>query len=156
MIEILEISSETLSPFWNEHIKHLIEDHIITDTNDIRYFTGEEYRTIILEHIKKERNKRYLVYFIESGKTIGASSFCIYPEDGECFILDFWLFREHKGDNKGGECFSYFEEFTKKLGAKYYLLSCEKRQSILFWEALGFKYIGHDKNSSMPLYKKYI
>ena len=44
MIDIREISVYETNEFWDKHIKYLIEDEIVTDKEEIEYFSSREYR----------------------------------------------------------------------------------------------------------------
>ena len=54
MIIIQEIPIEQADDFWNAHMKYLLEDEIISDEEDIEYFSGDEYRTVIIDHMERE------------------------------------------------------------------------------------------------------
>ena len=52
-IFIEEIPVSNIDDFWKIHIKYLVDDDIISDEEDIDYFSGEEYRGIIKEHMER-------------------------------------------------------------------------------------------------------
>ena len=121
MIGIEEIPVESLDEFWKSHIKYLIDDEIITDEEDIDYFKGEEYREILKNHMLREVDKHHMVYFIQDEQRIGAASYCTYQsEDGKCFVLDYWVFPEYRGNGTGHKCFEALEQYTQMDRAKYY------------------------------------
>ncbi|MCR4564160.1 MAG: GNAT family N-acetyltransferase [Clostridiales bacterium] len=154
MIEIKEIPVEEISDFWNRHIKYLIDDKIISDGEDIEYFSSREYRGVIEEHMIRENDKHHLVFFVNGENKIGAASYCTYKsEDGKCFILDFWVFPEFRGNGTGHRCFEALEQYTKADGAKYYMLNSTKENSIRFWKSLGFIEKGKDEYN-VPLFVK--
>ena len=76
MIWIEEIQPEDLREFWDIHIKYLVDDGIISDQEDIEYFTGEAYRGALEAHMKRERDRQHMVYFLRDGMRIGAASYC--------------------------------------------------------------------------------
>ena len=119
---------------------------------DIEYFTGEAYRGVLEAHMKRERDRQHMVYFLRDGMRIGAASYCIYQsEDGKCFILDFWVFPAFRGDGTGHRCFAALEQYTKADGAAYYEINSEKPESVRFWKSLGFTENGTDEYG-MPLF----
>ena len=67
MIHIQEIPIEKVHEFWNIHMQYLVEDDIISDEEDIEYFSGNEYRDVILAHMKREENKHHMVHFVREG-----------------------------------------------------------------------------------------
>ena len=151
MIGIEEIPVERINEFWDIHIKYLTDDEIITDEEDVGYFTGEEYRGIIEDHMKRSKDRHHMVYFTENSIRVGAASYCTYQsEDGKCFILDFWIFPNHRGGGMGHRCFEALERYTKADGARYYEINSSKEDSIRFWKSLGFCGNGRDE-WDMPL-----
>ena len=107
MISIEEIPIEKIDEFWDIHIKYLVDDGIISDEEDIAYFTGEEYRGILKDHMTRSTDKQHMVYFCRDGKRIGAASYCTYQsENGKCFILDYWIFPQFRGNGTGHRCFT--------------------------------------------------
>lgn len=153
-IEIEDIPAEGLEEFWQAHISYLREDEIITDPEDIEYFSGDEYRSILREHMQRDKDRQHMVWFLKDGKRIGAASYCTYQsEDGKCFILDFWVFAQYRGKGTGHCCFEALRKVTEKDGAKYYQLNSTKEDSVRFWKSLGFKEDGVDE-WGMPLYTR--
>ena len=106
MICIEEIPVERINEFWDIHISYLVDDGIICDEEDIAYFTGKEYRGILESRMVRSADQQHMVYFRRDGERIGAASYCTYQsEDGKCFILDFWVFPQFRGNNTGHLCF---------------------------------------------------
>jgi GNAT superfamily N-acetyltransferase len=152
MIGIEEIKPKELPAFWDAHIRYLVDDGIISDEEDVEYFSGDEYRGIIEAHMQRDRDTHHIVYFRENGTRIGAASYCTYEsEDGKCFILDFWVFPAFRGNGTGRRCFAALERYTKADGARYYEINSEKADSVRFWKSLGFIENGTDEYG-MPLF----
>ena len=152
MIEIEEIPLEGVAEFWDAHIKYLVDDGIVTDEEDIAYFQGEEYRGILESHMARETDRHHMVYFRSSGTRIGAASYCTYQsEGGKCFVMDFWVFPQHRGGGTGHMCFEALERHTKADGATCYELNSEKEDSVRFWKSLGFVEDGTDEYG-MPVF----
>ena len=155
MISIEEIPIEKIDEFWDIHIKYLVDDGIISDEEDIAYFTGEEYRGILKDHMTRSTDKQHMVYFCRDGKRIGAASYCTYQsENGKCFILDYWIFPQFRGNNTGHLCFEALERHTKADGAKYYELNSMKEDSIRFWKSIGFAENGKDEYDMLLFIKR--
>ena len=151
MIRIEEIPVERIEEFWGRHINYLVNDGIITDGEDIRYFTGKEYRGILENHMKRSPDRHHMIYFIEDDRRVGAASYCTYQsEDGKCFLMDFWVFPEYRGCGMGHRCFDALERYTKEDGAKYYEINSSKEDSTRFWKSIGFIENGRDE-WDMPL-----
>lgn len=155
MIDIEQIKVQKIDLFWKLHISYLIDDGIITDSEDVEYFKSDEYRSVIKEHMLREKDKHHLVYFYNEGKRIGAASYCTYKsEDGKCFILDFWIFKDFRNKNLGHLCFKKLEEITIQDGAKYFEINSTKEDSIRFWKSLGFVENGLDEYGEKIYIKK--
>ncbi|MBQ4474461.1 MAG: GNAT family N-acetyltransferase [Lachnospiraceae bacterium] len=154
MIELEEIPVERMAEFWELHMRYLVDDGIIFDEDDRAYFSGREYRGILEEHMRRDTDRHHMVYFRRDGERIGAASYCIYQsEDGKCFILDFWVFPEFRGNGTGHRCFEALQAYAEADGAKYYELNSEKEDSVRFWKSLGFAEHGRDEYD-MPLLVK--
>ena len=68
-----------------------------------------------------------MVYFIDGNNRIGAAQYnTCQSEDGKCFILDFWVFPEFRGNGTGHKCFSALEYYTSADGAAYYEINSQK------------------------------
>ena len=146
MISVEEIPVERIHEFWDIHIRYLVDDGIISDEEDIAYFSGEEYRGILRDQMMRSKDQHHMVYFCRDGERIGAASYCIYQsEDGKCFILDFWVFPPFRGNGTGHRCFEALTEYTKADGAIHYELNSEKEDSIRFWKSLRFCENGMDE-----------
>jgi GNAT superfamily N-acetyltransferase len=154
VIVIEEIPVEEADRFFWFHLSYLVEDGIVTDVEDAQYFASNEYRDTIMDHMRREKDKHHLVWFKEDGNITGAASYCTYQsEDGKCFILDFWVFPDCRGNGMGHRCFEALEQYTRADGAKYYELNSEKEDSVRFWKSLGFTENGEDEYG-MPLFVK--
>lgn len=146
MIKVEEMPVERIDEFWQLHIKYLVDDEIVSDKEDIDYFSGNEYRSIIKAHMLRENDKHHMIYFIRDNTRIGAAQYNTYQsEDGKCFILDFWVFPEYRGNGTGHDCFRCLEKYTKSDGAKYFEINSCKDDSIRFWKSLGFVENGVDE-----------
>ncbi len=155
MISIEELPVARINEFWKIHIKYLVNDGIISDEEDVDYFKGDEYRGILKDHMVRSEDRHHMVYFCRDEKRIGAASYCTYQsEDGKCFILDFWVFPEFRGNGTGHRCFEALEMHTKADGAKYYELNSTKEDSIRFWKSLGFVENGKDEYDTLLLVKR--
>lgn len=155
MIIIEEIPVERINEFWEIHINYLVDDGMISDEEDIAYFTGKEYRGILEDHMIRSTDKQHMVYFCRDGERIGAASYCTYQsEDGKCFILDYWVFPQFRGNGTGHRCFEELEQYTKADGAQYYELNSTKENSIRFWKSMGFVENGKDEYDMLLLIKR--
>ena len=145
-IQIKEVSVDELAEFWKIHFKYLVDDGIIDDEEDKEYFRGEEYRGTIKENMERDTDRHHVVYFFLKNEKIGAAQYNTYQsEDGECFILDFWIFPEYRNRGLGHICFKALELYTKEDGALFYVINSEKEDSVRFWKSIGFVENGVDE-----------
>lgn len=147
MIDIEQIPMEQISEFWAQHIQYLVEEGIATEGEDREYFQSEEYRAVIQDHMNRAQDRHHLAYFVENGIRIGAVSYCTYQsEDGKCFILDFWVFPQFRGNRTGHRCFEALKTITAMDGAQYYEINCDGRDDRMrFWHSNGFTDNGVDE-----------
>ena len=157
MQEILieEIPVSRIEEFWDIHLPYLVADGIITDQEDREYFQSAEYRDVIKAHMLRPADKHHMIRFVRDGVRIGAAQYNTYQsEDGKCFILDYWVFPEFRGNGTGHRCFEALKAYTKADGARYYELNCTKENAHRFWKSLGFADCGVDEYD-MPLLQLY-
>ena len=146
MIRIEEIPLSRMEEFWAIHYPYLVDDGIIEDDEDKEYFQSGEYRDVIAAHMARDVDKHHMVYFVEEGVRVGAAQYCTYQsEDGKCFILDFWVFPEFRGNGMGHRCFEALEACTKADGAVFFELNVSKENAERFWTSLGFRDNGVDE-----------
>lgn len=151
LIKVEEIPVGGIDAFWEVHYRYLVDDGIIEDEEDKEYFAGSEYRDVIKDHMERAVDRHHMVWFIRGNERIGAAQYCIYQsEGGKCFVLDFWVFPEYRGNGTGHRCFEALEDYTKADGTIYYQINCEKEDAHRFWQSLGFRDSGVDEYD-MPL-----
>jgi len=116
-VSIQEIPVERIDEFWNIQFRYLVNDKIITTEDEKAYFQSAEYRDVLKGHLLRTPDKLHMVYFMRDGVRIGASQYCTYKsEDGKCFILDFWVFPEYRGNGTGHDCFQAENRFDQSDG----------------------------------------
>ncbi len=153
-ISIEEIPVERIDEFWKLHFQYLLDDEIITDQEDRAYFQSGEYRDTIQSQMIRLVNRHHMVYFVRGGVRIGAAQYNTYQtEGGKCYILDFWVFPEFRGNGTGHRCFAALEAYTKDGGAVCYEINCVKENAHRFWRSLGFEDQGVDEYG-MPVMTK--
>ena len=155
MIRIEEIPVSRIDDFWNIQFRYRVDDGMITTEEEKAYFQSPEYRDVLKGHMLRTPDTLHMVYFVRDGIRIGASQYCTFQsEDGKCFILDFWVFPEYRGNGTGHECFHALQEYTKRDGALYYALNYAKEDSRRFWLSLGFTDNGVDEYGSPLMIRK--
>jgi len=155
MIRIEEIPKKDVDVFWALHWEYLNRDVFGADDTeeDRTYFQSGDYRGTIERFMDRTPDKVHLVYFDEEGVRIGCAQYIIYKsEDGKCFILDFWVFPEFRGNGAGHRCFDALMRYAKEDGAAYFEINTASERARNFWISLGFEDDGADEYGA-PLMK---
>lgn len=156
MIRIEEIPKGEMEQFWILHWEYLNRD--VFDANDSSedraYFQSAAYRNAIEGLMEREPDKIRPAYFFEENARVGCAQYITYKsEDGKCFILDFWVFPEHRGNGAGHRCFEALSRSAKEEGARYFAINCTGERARSFWQSLGFVDDGVDEYGD-PLMKR--
>lgn len=155
MVTIEEIPVERIDEFWKIHYAYLIGDGMVVTEEEKAYFSGNEYRDHLKGLMQRDQDKLHMIYFVRDDIKIGAAQYCTYQsEDGKCFILDFWVFPEYRGDGTGHACFNALTTYTKADGAVYYALNYVKENSHRFWLSNGFVADSEDEYGSKLMVKR--
>ena len=155
MITIEEIPVERVDEFWKIQFEYLVDDGMVVTEEEKAYFSGNQYRGHLERLMRRSPDRLHMVYFVRDGIRIGASQYCTFQsEDGKCFILDFWVFPESRGNGTGHACFEALTAYTKADGAVYYALNYAKENSHRFWLSNGFTDDGVDEYGSKLMVKR--
>jgi len=156
MVNIEKIPVSHIEEFWQIHYRYLIDEGLLTNEEEKEYFKSPEYRNAIESLMNTEIDRLHMVYFVENGVRIGAAQYLTYrSEDGKCFILDYWVFPQYRGNGTGHRCFECLAAYTGADGALYYMINCDERENaIRFWKSLGFVENGVDEHGSALYIRK--
>lgn len=155
MVTIEEIPVERIEDFWRIHFQYLVDDGFIDTEEEREYFSSDRYRGHIKSLMLRSPDTLHMIYFVRDGNRIGASQYCTYQsEDGKCFILDFWVFPQYRGNGTGHACFGALASYTKADGALYYALNYSRENSHRFWMSNGFQDNGEDEYGSKLMIKR--
>ena len=146
-ITIREAVTETdVTAFW-EQLRTYDKRDIFPDpdSEDLEYFLSSEYYNHMMKIHSRPQDRCYFLFFCQNGQEIGFALPVIYTtEDGKCFIMEFCVYPEFRGNGK--ECVRVLLNWAKEHGALYAELnygSNERRQH--FWESVGFIENGADE-----------
>ena len=149
MVTIEEIPVERADEFWDIQFRYLVEDGMLVTEEEKAHFSSREYRGHIEKLMRREPDRLHMIYFARDGVRIGACQYCTFKsEDGKCFILDFWVFPEHRGGGTGRACFAALAACAGADGAARYALNYAKEGSRRFWLSNGFVDGGVDEYGS--------
>ena len=148
-ITIREAITETdVAIFWEQlHTYHKRDIFPDPSSEDLEYFLGSEYYDHMMKIHSRPQDRCYFLFFHRDGQDIGFAMPVIYTtEDGKCFIMEYCVYPEFRGNGTGKECARVLLDWAKENGALYAELnhgSNERRRH--FWEAVGFIENGADE-----------
>ena len=142
------ITENDVALFWEQlHIYNKRDMFPDPDAEERDYFLGDEYRSTMREIHDRTQDRCYYLFFQRNGQDIGFALPVIYTtEDGKCFIMEYCVYPEFRGNGTGKECARVLLDWAKEHGALYAELnngSNERRRH--FWESVGFVENGADE-----------
>lgn len=148
-ITIREAVTKTdVAAFWEQLYNYFKGDIFpIPEDEDRTYFLGDEYRAHMQKIHSRPQDRCYYLFFCRGGQDIGFALPVIYnTEDGKCFIMEFCVFPEFRGDGTGKECARALLDWAKENGALYAELNYGSNAGRLhFWKSVGFIENGVDE-----------
>ena len=149
-ITIREAATETdIAAFWEQlHTYHKRDIFPNPEDENLKHFLSDaEYRAQI-EHVHDRlQDNCYYLFFQRNGQDIGFALPVIFTsEDGKCFIMEFCVYPEFRGNGTGRACAAVLLDWAKAHGACYAELnygSDERR--LRFWKRVGFVENGADE-----------
>lgn len=116
------------------------------DAEDLAYFLGGEYLSQLKALHERKHNRLHLLFFERSGQEIGFAMPVIYEtEDGKCFVMEFCVYPEFRGNGTGHTCGAALLSWARERGASYFELNCGTAPRERFWHRLGFLPNGRDE-----------
>lgn len=140
-------ASQDVARFWDELHAYFRRD-LFPDPADGEqdYFLGPEYRAD-MERLRTRRTDplRFL-FFQQDGQDVGFAAQVLYAaEDGKCFILEFCVLPEFRGQGLGRSCAAALLDWGRARGAAYFELNADAAPRMRFWRSLGFLPNGVDE-----------
>lgn len=143
------ITENDVATFW-EQLRIYFKRDIFPDPEDEgrEYFLSDsEYRVHMQKiHDRPQDRCRYL-FFQRDGEDIGFAMPVIFTsEDGKCFIMEYCVYPEFRGNGTGRECARVLLDWARENGALYAELNFGSNDRRLhFWESVGFIKNGVDE-----------
>ena len=142
------VRSTDIATFWEQlHIYHKRDIFPDPDNEDLEYFLGSEYHDQMMLIHSRQQDRCFFLFFHRNGQDIGFAMPVIYTtEDGKCFIMEFCVYPEFRGNGTGKECARVLLDWAKDHGTRYAELnhgSNARRRH--FWESVGFIENGADE-----------
>ena len=142
------VRSTDVAVFWEQlHTYHKRDIFPNPDNEDLEYFLGSEYYDHMMKIHSRPQDRCYFLFFHRDGQDIGFAMPVIFTsEDGKCFIMEYCVYPEFRGNGTGKECARVLLGWAKENGALYAELnhgSNQRRRH--FWETVGFVENGADE-----------
>ena len=121
------------------------------DSGEKAHFLDDQYRSHMDALHQRQQDRCYYLLLSRNGEDIGLALPVLYhTEDGKCFLCEFCVFPEFRGNGTGRKCGERFLAWARSMGAAYVELNCDTPQHQRFWGRLGFRRNGADE-WGMPL-----
>ena len=142
------ITENDVAVFWEQlQIYHQRDIFPDPGNEDLEYFLGSEYHDHMMKIHGRPQDRCYFLFFHRNGQDIGFAMPVIFTsEDSKCFIMEFCVYPEFRGNGMGKECAKVLLDWARENGALYAELnygSNERRRR--FWESAGFIENGADE-----------
>ncbi len=148
-ITIREAVTETdVAAFWEQlHLYFKRDIFPDPEDEDRAYFLNEDYRSSVQKIHDRPQDRCYYLFFRRDGQDIGFALPVIYDtEDGKCFIMEYCIYPEYRGNRTGKICARTLLDWAEKRGACYAELNYgSDARRCHFWESLNFVKNGADE-----------
>lgn len=149
-ITIREATMETdVAAFWKQLRLYFVRDIFPDQEDEDResFLSDTEYRTHMQKIHDRPQDRCYYLFFHRDGQDIGFAMPVIFTtEDGKCFIMEYCVYPEFRGNGTGKACARVLLDWARENGALYAELNyggSERRRH--FWESVGFMENGADE-----------
>ncbi len=143
------VAENDVTTFW-EQLRIYFKRDIFPDPRDENreYFLSDtEYRSHMQKIHDRPQDRCYYLFFHRDGQDIGFAMPVIFTtEDGKCFIMEYCVFPEFRGNGVGKKCARVLLDWARENGALYAELNCggdPRREH--FWRSVGFHKNGADE-----------
>lgn len=137
-----------VATFWEQlHIYYKRDIFPKPEDEDRGHFLGDEYHSTVQKIHDRQQDRCYYLFFHRDGQDIGFALPVIYTtEDGKCFIMEFCVYSQFRGNGMGRDCAKVLLEWAAKKGALYAELNYGNDvRRCHFWKSVGFICNGVDE-----------
>ena len=142
------VTEVEIAAFW-EQLRAYYRRDIFPDPTDPNreFFLSQEHQAQMQQIHDRPQDPCHYLFFHRDGQNIGFALPVIFTsEDGKCFILDFCVYPEFRGNGTGRACAQALLAWAHAHGAHYAELNCGGDQRrFRFWERVGFVANGVDE-----------
>lgn len=142
------VTEQKTAEYWQQLYAYYARDIFPNpEDEDREYFFGPEYRQTIEKLHSRKENPIHWLFLNQNGIDIGFTQAVIFAtEDGKCFIMEFCIYPEYRGNGSGTRCAKAVLRWTKENGALFAELNTGgnlRRRN--FWNRIGFEDNGEDE-----------
>lgn len=142
------VTANDVAFFWEQlHAYYKRDIFPDSDADKLEYFLSSEYHDHMMRIYGRPQDRCFFLFFQRDGHDIGFTMAVIFTsEDGKCFIMEYCVYPEFRGNGTGKECAKVLLDWAKERGALYAELnhgSNERRRH--FWKTVGFIENGVDE-----------
>lgn len=141
------VTENDIAAFWEQLHAYHKRDFPDSGKEELAHFLRSEYHDHMMQIYSRPQDRGFFLFFQRDGQDIGFTLPVIYnSEDGKCFIMEYCIYPEFRGNGTGKECAGVLLNWAKEHGALYAELnhgSNERRRR--FWNAVGFVENGVDE-----------
>lgn len=127
--------------FWEQLYAYLKRDIFRDSTaEESSHFFNAEFRAMIQKIHERSQDRCYYLLFWRDGQNIGFAMPVIYDsEDGKCFIMEYCVYPEYRGNGTGKACAKALLQWANGNGADYAELNYgNDERRLRFWKSVGF------------------
>ena len=141
------VTENDVAAFWEQlHAYHKRDIFPDSDDDELEYFLGSGYHDRMMEIYSRPQDRCFFLFFRRNGRDIGFAMPVIFTsEDGKCFIMEYCVYSEFRGNGTGRECAGVLLDWAKERGALYAELNCGGSERRHFWKNVGFVENGVDE-----------
>lgn len=135
------ITEQDLTFFWEQVcIYHKQDIFSNPEDQDKRYFLEDAQNRANPERIgSQEQDRLYCLLFYRGEQKIGfALSVIHHAEDGSCFLMEFCIFPEFRGNGTSSQCARELIAWAHEKEAQYLEIHCSTTRQQRFWQQFGF------------------
>lgn len=146
------VTEQEIEFFWTQLQAYFSRDIFPDpDSEERDHFLNDQYRSHMDALHQRQQDRCYYLLLSRNGVDIGLALPVLYhTEDGKCFLCEFCVFPEFRGNGTGTKCGERFLAWARSMGAAYVELNYDTPQRQRFWGRLGLRENGADQ-WGMPL-----
>ena len=97
------VTENDAAAFWEQlHAYHKRDIFTDSDKEELEYFLGQAYRDHMMKINGRPQDRCFFLFFHRGGQDIGFAMPVIFTtEDGKCFIMEFCVYPEFRGNGTG-------------------------------------------------------